>query len=130
MEEICDHCQIETMESLCDTYKLPVNPILCHTYTLDKRLNLNRIAPTIDEHLIKEQTGFRLGKSCTSQLLYTNEQPIHNGTRSFIYIDDPCITAHYQSLMLVEELIEEALDNLTTYHNMNNLRDNPEKHIS
>ena len=30
---------------------------------------LNRIAPTIDQHLIKEQAGFRAGKSCTSQLL-------------------------------------------------------------
>ena len=30
---------------------------------------LNRIAPTIEQHLIKEQAGFRAGKSCTSQLL-------------------------------------------------------------
>ena len=30
---------------------------------------LNRIAPTIEHHLIKEQAGFRPGKSCTSQLL-------------------------------------------------------------
>ena len=29
----------------------------------------NRIAPTIGEHLIKEQAGFRPGKSYTSQLL-------------------------------------------------------------
>ena len=43
--------------------------LLCHTYKLYKRLILNRIAPTIEEHLIKEQAGFRHGKSCTSQLL-------------------------------------------------------------
>ena len=43
--------------------------ILCHTYKLYKRLILNRIAPTIEEHLIKEQADFRPGKSCTSQLL-------------------------------------------------------------
>ena len=30
---------------------------------------LNRIAPTIEQHLIKEQAGFIPGKSCTSQLL-------------------------------------------------------------
>ena len=163
--------------------------ILCHTYKLYERLILNRIAPTIEEHLIKEQAGFRPGKSCTSQLLnltqhieddyqvgkvtgtafvdmsasydtvnhiiliqklynttqdsklcrvmqnllsnrrlyvelnkdcsrwrkqknglpkgsvlaptliniYTNDQPIHYGTRSFIYADDLCITAQYQS---------------------------------
>ena len=43
--------------------------LLCHMYTLYERLILNRIAPTIEEHLIKEQAGFRPGKSCTSQLL-------------------------------------------------------------
>ena len=30
---------------------------------------LNRIAPTIEQHLIKEHAGFKPGKSCTSQLL-------------------------------------------------------------
>ena len=33
------------------------------------RLILNRIAPAIEQHLIKEQAGFRADKSCTSQLL-------------------------------------------------------------
>ena len=42
--------------------------LLCHTYKLYKRMILNRIAPTIEQHLIKdkEQDGFRPGKSCTS----------------------------------------------------------------
>ena len=43
--------------------------LLCHTYKLYERMILNRIAPTIEQHLIKEQAGFRAGKSCTSQLL-------------------------------------------------------------
>ena len=43
--------------------------LLCHTYKLYERLILNRIAPTIEEHLIKEQAGFRPGKPCTNQLL-------------------------------------------------------------
>ena len=30
---------------------------------------LNRIVPTIEQHLIKEQAGFRPGKSYTSQLI-------------------------------------------------------------
>ena len=30
---------------------------------------LNRIAPVVEQHLIKEQAGFRTGKPCTSQLL-------------------------------------------------------------
>ena len=43
--------------------------LLCHTYKLYERMILNRIAPTIEQHLIMEQAGFRSGKSCTSQRL-------------------------------------------------------------
>ena len=43
--------------------------LLCHSYKLYERLILNRIAPTIEQQLIKEQAGSRPGKSCTSQLL-------------------------------------------------------------
>ena len=167
---------------------------------------LNRIAPTIEQHLIKEQAGFRPGKSCTSQLLnltqhieddyqetmitgtafvdlsaaydtvnhrlliqklfnitqdstlcivihnllsnrrfyvelnnersrrrlqknglpqgsvlsptlfniYTNDQPVHDGTRSFIYADDLCITAQFPTFSRVESTIGEALGELTS----------------
>ena len=193
--------------------------LLCHTYKLYERLILNRIAPTIEQHLIKEQAGFRAGKSCTSQLLnltqhiedgyqeckitgtafvdlsaaydtvnhrlliqklynitqdstlcrviqnllsnrrfyvelnnersrwrlqknglpqgsvlspilfniYTNDQPIHDGTRSFIYADDLCITAQYPVFTEVEDTIEEALSELTQYYRNNSLRANPDK---
>ena len=43
--------------------------LLCHTYKLYERLILNRVSPLLEPHLIKEQAGFRSGKSCTSQLL-------------------------------------------------------------
>ena len=43
--------------------------LLCHMYKLYERLILNKIAPSVDRHLIKEQAGFRPGKSCCSQLL-------------------------------------------------------------
>ena len=43
--------------------------LLCHTYKLYERLILNRVSPLLEQHLIKEQAGFRPGKSCTSQLL-------------------------------------------------------------
>ena len=43
--------------------------LLCQTYKLYKRMILNRIVPTIEQHLIKEQAGIRPRKSCTSQLL-------------------------------------------------------------
>ena len=193
--------------------------LLCHMYKLYERLILNRIAPSVDRHLIKEQAGFRPGKSCCSQLLnltqhiedgyqrgmitgaafvdlsaaydtvnhrllirklydftedsplcrviqnmlssrrfyvelnndrsrwrnqkngfpqgsvlspilfniYTNDQPLHDGTRNFIYADDLCVTAQYPSFTEVEHTIEEALDELTTYYRSNSLRANPDK---
>ena len=205
-------------DSVTPKHYRPIS-LLCHTYILYERLILNRIAPTIEEHLINEQDSFRPGKSCTSQLLnltqhiedgyqlgkitgtafldrsaaydtvnhrpliqklynttqdselcrviqnllsnrkfnveltkersrwikqknglpqgsvlaptlfniYINGQPIHYGTRSFIYADDLSITAQYQSFKQVEKIIEEALDNLTTYYKVNSLRANPEE---
>ena len=41
--------------------------LLCHTHTLYERMILNRIAPVVEQRLIKEQAGFRSGKACTSQ---------------------------------------------------------------
>ena len=43
--------------------------LLCHTYKLYERIILNRIAPVVEQRLIKKQVGFMTGKSCTSQLL-------------------------------------------------------------
>ena len=43
--------------------------LLCLMYKLYERLILNRIAPSVDRHLIKEQAGYKPGKSCCSQLL-------------------------------------------------------------
>ena len=43
--------------------------LLCHTYKLYERMILNRIAPVVEQRLIKEQAGFMTGMSCTSQLL-------------------------------------------------------------
>ena len=77
----------------------------------------------------KQKNGLPQGIVLAPTLLniYTNDQPIHYGTRSFIYADDLCITAQYQSFKQVEKTIEEALDNQTTYYKVNSLRANPEK---
>ena len=185
-----------------------------------ERLILNRIAPSVDRHLIKEQAGFRPGKSCCNQLLnltqhiedgyqrgmitgaafvdlsaaydtvnhilliwklydftedsplcrviqnmlssrifyvkrnngrsrwrnqknglpqssvlspilfiiYANDQPLHDGTRTHVYADDLCVRSQYQSFTGVEHTIEEALDELTTYYRSNSLRANPDKY--
>ena len=46
-------------------------------------------------------------------IIYTNDQPFHDGTRSFIYAHDICVTAQYTSLIEVERTIGDALDKLT-----------------
>ncbi|CAG7729988.1 unnamed protein product, partial [Allacma fusca] len=43
--------------------------LLCHLYKIFERVVLNRVAEHIDKNLISQQTGFRPGKSCTSQVL-------------------------------------------------------------
>ncbi|XP_071476748.1 uncharacterized protein [Diadema antillarum] len=43
--------------------------LLCHTYKLFERLILTRLVDVVDPSLIKEQAGFRPGKSCVGQLL-------------------------------------------------------------
>ena len=58
--------------------------------------------------------------------IYTNDQSVHDGTRSFIYADDLCITAQFPTFSQVESTIEEALAELTEYYRNNNLRTNPD----
>ena len=53
--------------------------------------------------------------------IYTNDQPIHDGTRNFIYADDICVTAQYSSFTEVETTIGDALDKLTQYYRSNSL---------
>ena len=57
---------------------------------------------------------------------YTNDQPLHNGTRSFIYAD-LCVIAQQPSFVEVETTIEESLNELTQYYNSNHLCANPDK---
>ena len=59
--------------------------------------------------------------------IYTNDQPLHDGTRNFVYADGICVTAQYPSFTEIEHTIEEALDELTTYYISNSLRANPDK---
>ena len=179
--------------------------LLCNTYNLYERIILNRVTPLLEQHLIKEQAGFGMWTSCTSELLnltqhiedgyqrgmitgaafvnlsaaydtvdhriliqklynitqdsqlcrvlqnmlsnrrlyvelnnecsrwiiqknglpqgsvlspilfnmYTNDQPLHDGTRSFIYADDLRVTDQYSSFTAVERTIGDVLDKLT-----------------
>ena len=58
--------------------------------------------------------------------IYTNDQPLHNGTRSFIYADDLCVTAQQPYFVEVETTIEESLSELTQYYRSNNVHENPD----
>ena len=64
MEAIENHCNTETRKGLSNTDIPPMSH-----YKLYEHLILNRIAPSIDQHLIKKQPGFRPARSCCSQLL-------------------------------------------------------------
>ena len=59
--------------------------------------------------------------------IYTNDQPIHDGTRNFIYADDLCVTAQYSSFTEVETTSGDALDELAQYYRSNSHRANPDK---
>ena len=192
---------------------------LCHTYKLLERIILNRLNPITEHTIIKEQAGFRAGKSCTSQLLNltqyiedgyekslttgtvfvdlsavydtvnhrllltkfygmtedaefikligsmmtnrrfyvklngkkdrwrnqkngvpqgsvlspvlfnisTNDQPVQNETRSFIYADNLCISTQRSTFEQTETIITEALQNMGEYYERNHLRANPDK---
>ena len=85
---------------------------------------------------LKERSGWRIQKNGLPQgtvlsntlfNIYTNDQPILDGTRSFIYADDLCVTAQYPTFQEVEQQIEETLGELTHYYRSNSLRANPNK---
>ena len=58
--------------------------------------------------------------------VYTNEQPIHIETRSFIYADDLCIATQRSTLEQTETILTEALQNLGQYYKRNHLHANPD----
>ena len=83
-----------------------------------------------EERLAPDDLSSVLQSSVLSPILfniYTNDQPLHDGTRNIDYADDICVTAQYPSFTDVEHTIEEEQDELTVYYRSNSLRANPDK---
>lgn len=59
--------------------------------------------------------------------IYTNDQPLPEGTESFIYADDCAITAQADCFDNVEQKLSKALIELSAYYRENQLRPNPSK---
>ena len=59
--------------------------------------------------------------------IYTNDQPMHPDTRSFIYADDLCIASQGNDFNNIEASLTSALSTMTTYYDTNQLRANPSK---
>ena len=77
----------------------------------------------------KQKNGLPQGSVLSLVLfnIYTNDQHIYPGTRSFIYADDLCVTSQYPSFTEVEETTDDALEEITQYYRSNSLRANPDK---
>ena len=89
--------------------------LLCHIYKLYERLILNRIAPSVDRHIIKEQAGLRPGKSCCSQLLnltqhieYSYQRGMINGA-AFVDLSAAYDTVNHR--LLIRKLYDFTEDN-------------------
>ena len=72
---ICQYYVVLLERTNKDIIYRPIS-LLCHTL-LER--TMNRLNPTTENTIIKEQAGFRAGKSCTSQLLNLTQ-----------YIEDGC----------------------------------------
>jgi len=59
--------------------------------------------------------------------VYTNDQPICDRTKHFIYADDLALTAQGLKFEIVENALKKTLEELTRYYYTNRLKPNPTK---
>ena len=59
--------------------------------------------------------------------IYTNDQPVFEGIRRFIYADDLCLATQAGDFQAIEAKLSQALETLTDYYKLNSLNANPAK---
>ena len=77
----------------------------------------------------KQKNGLPQGSVLSPLLfnIFTNDQPLPIGTKSFIYADDRAIAVQSTEKKEVEEKLQSTLAQLSVYYESNNLRPNPSK---
>ena len=114
MEAIEKYCNTETGKDLAKTKSYRPIFLICHMYKLYERIILNRIAPSVDRHLIKEQAGFRPGRPCCSQLLNLTQHIEHGYQRYVItgaaFVDLSAANKTVNQRLLIRKLYDFTED--------------------
>ena len=102
-----------------------------HLYTLNGDVHLTDLIRTMLENTRffvvlngtksrwrRQRNGLPQGSVLAPMLfnIYTNDQPVHADTRSFIYADDLCIASQGNDFNNIEVSLTSALSTMTTYY--------------